>query len=310
MAHRITSNRRNGRGRAPVVSGFTLIELLVVVAIIALLVAILMPAISMAREEAKAAKCLANMREIGTYTLMYRNDDIGENIRWYQVDAIPGYAVGVYTPWCFGGFKPPKPQNPNGVTDASLYPPQIRPLNKYVDPNVQDVPGPAVGRVKMDLYICPGDRTWDTAIIGTGGPVVPEEQSVSCWEGNGSSFTLNTRFMQGYAWPGGNFSPLTVAKQYKFNKTLIRKLVGDGAARFIVWLEQGAYSAFYKAGPNVQTSQSGPQRKGWHRKFSWWMAAHADGHASYRYMDTRVAHGPDWTIWDPQIPQGIVLPVP
>ncbi|MHC4444412.1 MAG: DUF1559 family PulG-like putative transporter [Planctomycetota bacterium] len=45
--------------------GFTLIEVLVVVAIIALLVAILIPTLSRARDQARSAKCLANVRSMG-----------------------------------------------------------------------------------------------------------------------------------------------------------------------------------------------------------------------------------------------------
>jgi len=51
--------------------GYTLIEVLVVVAVIALLIAILMPALANAREQARAVKCLTNLRQFGQATMMY-----------------------------------------------------------------------------------------------------------------------------------------------------------------------------------------------------------------------------------------------
>jgi prepilin-type N-terminal cleavage/methylation domain-containing protein/prepilin-type processing-associated H-X9-DG protein len=58
-------------------TGFTLIELLVVVAIISVLIAMLLPALSRARESARAALCTSNMRSIGLASQQYVMDNNG-----------------------------------------------------------------------------------------------------------------------------------------------------------------------------------------------------------------------------------------
>lgn len=58
-------------------TGFTLVELLVVIGIIALLISILLPSLSRAREAGNTTKCLSNLRQIGQAMMVYASENKG-----------------------------------------------------------------------------------------------------------------------------------------------------------------------------------------------------------------------------------------
>ena len=95
--------------------GFTLIELLVVISIIALLVAILLPALSTAREQAKRSVCAAHLRQFGIAQVIYADENNGN----FAMVATVGYVDANGKSWGYSGFL--ALYNCGYLTDESLF---------------------------------------------------------------------------------------------------------------------------------------------------------------------------------------------
>ncbi len=122
---------------------FTLIELLVVVAIIALLLTLLLPALQGARGQARRVQCQSQLRAIGHATQFYLGDHRDE-----FPDA-PFYG-------CLGY----RGRSQYHALLGSQVPESQRPMNRYfaVEDEVFDDAGPQVERKRSDSFACPSDR--------------------------------------------------------------------------------------------------------------------------------------------------------
>lgn len=143
--HDATTDLRDGRG-------FTLIELLVVVFVLGVLMALLLPAIQQAREAARRARCLANLRQIGT--AMHNYHAAFDMFPPSQLELGPGYGS-------------------SRISALTFLLPQLEQQALYSSINYDEYPydsssSPTIANrtarnTRLDVFLCPSDSDTEHA---------------------------------------------------------------------------------------------------------------------------------------------------
>ncbi|HKQ46455.1 MAG TPA: type II secretion system protein [Phycisphaerae bacterium] len=276
--------------------GFTLIELLVVISIIAVLISILLPALSAAKESGAIALCQSNFRELTKTANMYMDDEDKATQPWYLT--IQNLNPSYVSEFIFGGFQHERPHPDYGdQTDTRITPTNLRPYNKYIAPGITT-------KTIIKSYVCPSDKSDNTPTVNQDTPDIEDAEIFPSWQVNGNSYALNWYWQESPPWFGGMYDDIDSFSTA--GTDMLRLKVGGEAGRFVIFMENTMNGYMYDARPSSgEYGQSVLQDLGvgWHRKYSTYSMGFLDGHAEYRYIDTRYTGDAGYDIWPSKITQ-------
>jgi prepilin-type N-terminal cleavage/methylation domain-containing protein len=171
----------NPKGRL----GFTLIELLVVIAIIAILAAMLLPALAKAKQKAQGIGCVNNLRQLSVAWIMYAQDNNGrlagngdETIQpTGPTDITSTYNITAYPQWCPGRMDSAAPvageqADPAWVQAGCIYPYTKTVAIYHCPADVSTTPifgvlKPRTRSMSMNAWLNPFNNIWKSSATGT-----------------------------------------------------------------------------------------------------------------------------------------------
>ena len=250
MAHGIPTSRsrRPGQGRR---SGFTIVELTIVAGIVALLVAVLAPSLSIAREQARRTVCRANLRQIGQGWSYYLSDN---SDKFYK-----GYGPTGLNAHIFYGGKVSR--------RYTSWEPVERPLNRYMQLEPIMTKG-------ADVFACPSDRSNAPWLV---------KKAERLFDDAGTSYYMNhwligqwvSEFMPAPLGPAlpEKLPRLPGPSGQRDDRVLTITQVDEAASHVVLGGDAGMHFAWNRCRRERQIN--------WHRKADHHMLLFLDGHAAF-----------------------------